>query len=72
MSDSTLEYFGNALVQARADNAKKVARKVWVDETTWILVWMTIEEAKEFDKLHRRVAQKSKLRNVLHGNGRLM
>lgn len=72
MSNPTLEYFSNALVQARADNAKKVAVRIIDNKTDGCLVWMTPEEKKNYDRLHARKGQSSKLRNVLHGNGRLM
>jgi hypothetical protein len=70
--NDTLSYFDNALKKARADNAEKVAVRIIDNKTDDMIVWMTKEEKKNYDRLHARKGQSSKLRNVLVGNGRLM
>ena len=70
--NDTLSYFDNALKKSRADNAKKVAVRIIDNKTDDMIVWMTKEEKENYDRLHARKGQSSKLRNVLVGNGRLM
>ena len=70
--NDTVSYFDIAFKKARADNAKKVAVRIIDNKTDDCIVWMTPEEKKNYDRLHARKGQSSKLRNVLVGNGRLL
>jgi len=42
------------------------------NKTDDMIVWMLPHERDEYNRLHARKGQSSKLRNVLVGNGRLM
>lgn len=71
MTAETLKFFDDAVRNARAINASKVAVRIIDNKTDDCIVWMTKEEAKNYHRLHRRTGQQSKLRNVLHNGGRL-
>tara|TARA_B100000212_G_C26995977_1_gene372835 strand:+ start:96 stop:392 length:297 start_codon:yes stop_codon:yes gene_type:complete len=71
-TEDTLEYFASSLEKARKDNARKVPVRIIDNKTDDIIVWMTPEERDNYMRLHKRIGVKSKIRNVLHGNGRPM
>lgn len=67
-----MKFFTGALERARKENATKVAVRIIDNKTDDVIVWMTPDEKKNYDRLHARKGQSSKLRNVLFGNGRLL
>lgn len=68
--ESVQAYFDNALDKARADNARKVPVRIIDNKTDDCIVWMLPEEYENYMRLHRRVGQQSKLRNVLDNGGK--
>lgn len=72
MKHDFLEQLSISMARHEEEKAKKtVAVKVWIDKTTFMIVWMTPEEAARHRKLTDRKGQTSVVRNVLDKGGRL-
>lgn len=72
MSADVQQWFDDALKKKREENARKVPVRIIDNKTDDMIVWMLPHERDEYNRLHARKGQSSKLRNVLVGNGRLM
>ncbi len=72
MKHDFLEQLSISMARHEEEKAKKtVAVKVWIDKTTFMIVWMTPEQAERHRKLTARKGQQSTVRNALDNGGRI-